>query len=77
MTFKNDEISFLLVGLDSTSLMHTNTCPLDSMLQLMLMLWTRCELLDDMICDDLVLLSAPWQIDDENEKSHSIVVKCG
>ena len=54
---------------------YTNTCPLDSTLQLLWMLWKRGALLDEMFSNDSVLLSVLRLIDEGNESSHSVARK--
>ena len=54
---------------------YTNTCPLDSTLQLLWMLWKRGALLDEMFSNDSVLLSVLRLINKGNESSHSVAQK--
>ena len=49
--------SFLSDDSDNTSVTYMKTCPLDSTLQLLYMLWKRGSLLDEMFCDPVVFLS--------------------
>ena len=52
---------------------YTNTCPLDSTLQLLWILWKRGALLYEMFSNDSVLLTVLHLIVEGNESSHSVV----
>ena len=64
--------SFLSNDEANKKVTYTNTCPLDSTLQLLWMLWKRGALLDEMFSNDSVLLTVLCLIDKGNKSSHSV-----
>ncbi len=64
--------SFLSNDVANNKVIHTNTCPLDSTLQLLWMLRKRGALLNEMFSNSSVLLRVLHLIDEGNKSSHSV-----